>query len=131
MKTKKYLYGKFYFTAYYKTAGNGFEVGMTYGKKTIFVGNFIHKEEATKWFAMMNSECKTFVKKYWINNNVSTAWYCNFFKNHLYTTYYSFLDKLFADYKYSYKKAFKKDATRYKTMKKSWDHDYAPTFKAA
>jgi hypothetical protein len=129
MKTKKYLYGKFYFTAYYKPVGHGYEVGMTYGKKTIFVGNFIHKEEATTWFAKMNLECKHFVNKYWINDNVSTTWYCSFFKNHLYKTYYSFLDKLFTEYKHSYNKAFKKDFKNYKNLKKHWHLDDAPVFK--
>lgn len=131
MKTKKYRYGKFYFKAYTKTVGHGYEVGLTYGKKTIFVGNFIHKEEATKWWTTLNKETTHFVNKYWINEGVSATWYCNFFSSHLYKTYYGFLDKLFSNYTYKYNQSFKRDVRRYRSMKRHWDHNDAPTFKAA
>ena len=131
MKTKKYSYGKFHFNAYYKTAGHGYEIGLTYGKKTIFVGNFIHQEDANKWWTTLNSETTKFAKKYWVNDDVSTTWYCHFFSSHLYKSYYTFLDKCFTKYTSSYSAAFKRDSRRYQKLQRNWDRTESPKFRAA
>ena len=131
MKTKSYRYGKIHFKAYYKTVGHGYEVGLLCGKKTLFVGNFIHTDEATTWWKMMNKETALFAKKYWAAENVSSTWYCNFISTHLHKCYYKYLDTCFAKYTKTYTKAFSRDFRRYRAMKKNWWHEYAPVFRVA
>ncbi|HVK61530.1 MAG TPA: hypothetical protein VM432_08270 [Bdellovibrionales bacterium] len=121
MKNATYWYGDFKCQAYCKTAGHGYEVGFYFGKNQIFVGNFIHKKEATKWWGIMNKELTKFTKRFAFSETASVTWYTKFFSHHLYKSYYSFLDTEFAKYQRTFNKAFKADARKYKTFSKKWD----------
>ncbi|MGE3974200.1 MAG: hypothetical protein AB7F59_06715 [Bdellovibrionales bacterium] len=131
MKTKSYRYGKFAFKAYHRNVGQGFEVGLYFNRKPIFVGNFIHKKEALRWWGQMNREIKSFTKKYWVTSNTNFEWYKKFFGNHLYKSYYSYLDKLFNKYNTTFHKAFSRDVKKYNRMKKSFHKDSKTTVRAA
>lgn len=120
MLTKTYSFGKFNFKTYFKTVGQGFEVSLYYGNKAYFVGNFIHKKEAMAWWKTFNTEINTFAKKYWCSEDTSAQWYCAFMANHLYKTYYSFLDKLFTQYNKNFKTAYANDVKKYNRMKKNF-----------
>tara|TARA_B100001248_G_scaffold262571_1_gene259506 strand:- start:141 stop:545 length:405 start_codon:yes stop_codon:yes gene_type:complete len=131
-KTKTYKYGKFSFRAYFKTAGNGYEVGLKHGKKHVFMGNFITKKEANEWWTILNKECRNFTNKFWINNKGATAsFYTNFFSKHLYKKYYTFLSKVFAGYKTTYNKTYQRDVKKYQKLRRNWSPKEAPAFKAA
>ena len=123
MKNTTYWFGDLKCNAYMKKYGQGYEVGFHFGKTQIFVGNFIHKSEATKWWSHMSKELKSFTTKFVATEDVSYTWYSKFFSNHLYSAYYTFLDKHFAKYNKSFAKAFTTDARKYKHMKASWDGD--------
>lgn len=126
MKNYYYQYGSYKCHAYYKEAGHGWEVGFYFGEKQIFVGNFIHKKEATKWWAYMNREVKYFAKNYVYSDQASYTWYAKFFSTHLYRTYYSFLDQEFKKYQKTYDYAWKQDTKKYSTLKRKMNHgDYA------
>ena len=99
----------------------GFEVGFYFGKQRVFVGNFIHKTEATKWWSMMTKEIKTFTKRYAVGQDYSFGWYTKFFSAHLYKHYYGFLDQQFAKYQKTFAKSFAADERRYRTFSKKWD----------
>ncbi len=120
MQTKSYNYGDFNFKTYFKAAGQGYEVSLYCGSKCYFVGNFIHKKEATMWWKTFNSEITHFAKKYWCSDETSQQWYCAFMSNHLYKTYYAFLDKLFSQYNKTFKKAYFKDVKKYNQLKKNF-----------
>jgi len=122
MKTKNYKFGHTYLKCHFKTAGLGYEVSVTFAKKTIFVGNFIHKAEATRWWGLMNREIFAFTKTYFLNQKVSKTFYTNFFSNTLYKTYYTFLDKMFVNYNKTYARAVVRDTKKYRSMKKTWNH---------
>ena len=62
MKSRTYKFGTFTFKAYFKKVGNSFEVAVKYGPKVLFLGNFIHRVEANKWWTYMNKEITTFKK---------------------------------------------------------------------
>mgnify|MGYP001263079577 CR=1 FL=1 len=131
MKTKSYKHGKHTYKSYYKTVGHGFEVGFKVGSKLLFCGNFLHAKEANAWYTMMNQEIQKFSKKYWVTPKAPKAFYNKFIANHLYKTYYSFLDKQFTRYNRNYKTAFNKDERKYKQMKKNWKTSDKVYFKRA
>ena len=120
MKTTNYRFGGTTFKAQFRTVGQGWEVCVTWGKKTVFVGNFIHKAEAMKWWNTMNSEIRSFTNTYWIANKNATSWYATFFSNHLYKCYYKFLDKLFVKYNKTYSTQVSKNVKKYNTLRKGW-----------
>ncbi|WP_413290998.1 hypothetical protein [Bdellovibrio sp. HCB337] len=117
-KTKSYKYGPYTFKSYCKPVGQGWEVGFTYQNRNYFVGNFVHKTEATKWWTLFNKEIVGFSKKFTMSADMPVTWYCNFLSNHLYTTYYTWLDKVFNKHETTFKKAYTKDFKRYMKMKK-------------
>jgi hypothetical protein len=121
MKQKKYKVGKHTCNTYFKTVGNGYEVGCNFGPTQVFVGNFIHTAEATQYWTMLNKEIKTFCTKYWIGPKASPSWYRKFLTNYLYTNYYKFLDTKFNTYQRTYTSAFRKDETKYRRLARNWD----------
>ncbi len=116
---KTYKYGDLTFKTHLKPVGQGFEVSFYCGPKPYFVGNFVHKKEAQMWWKIFNREITTFAKKYWCSDDTPHAWYCHFMSNHLYKTYYRFLDKLFTRHNVNFKKACFKDVKKYNKMKKT------------
>lgn len=118
-KTKTYQYGPYTMKTYFKPAGNGWEVGMTYKGKTFFMGNFVNKPEANRWWGQLNREIGTFAKKNWASPKMNFTWYCNFLSKHLYASYYTFLDKLFTKYNKTYHTAFTREMKKYNRMKKT------------
>lgn len=118
---KTYTYGDFSFKTTCKPVGNGWEVSLYCFGKPYFVGNFVHKTEARVWWSKFNREIQSFAKKYWVPETTSHQWYCHFLTNHLYKTYYSFLDKVFTTHTKNYKKACFRDVKKYNQMKKYFD----------
>jgi hypothetical protein len=124
MKTKYFNHGEFEFKAYFKPVGHGWEVGLMYRGEPVFVGNFVHRPETTKWWAMMNKEVKTFAKHYHSSPQTPPRWYCNFLSNHVYKCYYGYLDRVFSTHTRHYATAWTKDVKKYKRF-------YKPTSRAA
>lgn len=122
MKTKSYKYGKHTLKAYSKKAGEGWEVGFFFDKRRIFVGNFIHTAEATEWWKVMNEEVRRFTHKHHYAPRVPKAFYSKFFSNHMYNTYYGYLDKAFSIYATTYGREYKQQLKRYEEFKKQADH---------
>ncbi len=118
MKTKSFRFGRYTFKNYCKPVGQGYEVGTTWGKQTVFVGNFIHHKEANQWFGILNKEVVRFTRKYWNHSVAPSSFFCKFFSNHLYRTYYGFLDKIFVKHTRVYTKAVSRDAKKYHSMKR-------------
>ncbi len=118
---KKYKFGRYSCYSYMKPAGNGYEVGFYFGKKPVFVGNFIHKAEAKDYYTHLNKEWKNFATRYWAGPDTSLTWYTKFFTNHIYNHYYKHLDKKFTSYERSYATKKRKYETEYKRKAKSWD----------
>lgn len=106
--------------SYYSPEGEGWEVGFYFQGKPIFVGNFIHKKEATQWYGMMNAEITKFSKRYTFGPKFPVAFFKKFIGNHLYSCYYAHLDKIFTKYKSHFKKAVTSDIRKYSSLKKSW-----------
>lgn len=127
---KTYKYGDLTFKTYFKPVGQGWEVSFYCGTKPYFVGNFVHKKEAQAWWGIFNKEITTFAKKHWCSDATSHTWYCKFMTNHLYKTYYTFLDKKFAQYTTSFKQAYFKDVKKYNKMKKTMTPDEKYYFRA-
>ena len=126
MKNTTYWFGDMKCYAYMKKYGQGYEVGFHFGKQQIFVGNFIHKSEATKWWSHMSKEVKTFTTRFHVAEEVSYTWYAKFFGNTLYKSYYAWLDKQFAKYNKSFAKAYNMDAKKYKHMKANFHGEVVP-----
>lgn len=133
MKQKVYKHGNHKFTAYFKTVGQGFEVGFKNGKKQIFLGNFVHKKEANEWYTKMNKEIETFSKKYWVGPDCSMQWYQKFFSKHLHQHYYKYLDKVMESHHRSYKKELDAEMKKYKSLRKTktWTSKHKVHFKKA
>lgn len=120
---KNYKFGTYNCYSYMKPVGRGFEVGFHFGSQAIFVGNFIHKTEATQYYAALNNEFKTFAKKYWMASETSFAWYTKLFTNYMYKHYYAWLDKKFNMYKKTYSTNFRRLEMDYKKKSRTWDKD--------
>lgn len=124
-KFKNYQFGEMTFKAYCKPVGHGYEVGMTYKGKPVFVGNFVHKAEATLWWKNMGQCFKTFTTKYEYMPSASETWNCKFVSNYVYKFYYAWLDKAFSKYTKEYTKASAVDFKRYKKFERFHSHKAA------
>lgn len=113
-KTKYYYFGDMKFEAYSRAAGFGWECGVKYAGKVLFVGNFVHKSECTTWWKQMNRHMATFCKKYDYMEKASTTWHCKFFAHYLNKHYYTFLDKVFTGHNRTYNKFWNQDVKNYK-----------------
>lgn len=116
-KTKNYKLGKNIFKTYFKPVGKGYEIGFTFKGKNFFTSNFVNKSEATKWWSHFNKEITGFSKKYWLSNKMPFMWYVNFMNNHMYKTYYSWLDKVFDKHEATFHSAYKKDFKQFLKFK--------------
>ncbi len=116
-KTKNYKLGKNLFKTYFKPVGKGYEIGFTFKGKNFFTSNFVNKNEATKWWTHFNSEITSFSKKHWLSNKMPFMWYVNFMNNHMYKTYYSWLDKVFDKHEAAFHSAYKKDFKQFLKFK--------------
>jgi len=105
---------------YLKKVGEGFEVGFTLSGKPVFVGNFLHSWEARRWYTVLNTEIKSFSNKYQVGPGCTKAWFTHFLSAHLYSTYYSFLDKCLSQHSRRYQTAVNKDKKSYAKMSRSW-----------
>lgn len=128
MKNKVYKYGPHTCKAYIKAAGKGYEVGFHFGKTPIFVGNFIHKTEANKWWTLMNKEIRTFTKRFGLTAKAPVTFYRKFLSNHLYKAYYGWLDKQFNKYERNYNKAVASHTKQYSKLKKQKNWKKADSF---
>lgn len=124
-KNKHYKFGHMGFKTYYRPAGHGYEIGMTYEGKNIFVGNFVHKTEANYWWKQMNHDMKSFLHSYEYYPTASSTWYCKFVGNYMYKNYYAWLDKAFNKYTREFKKASASDYKNYKKYEKTYWHKTA------
>lgn len=115
-KMKNYKFGKMIFKAYCKPAGKGFEVGMTHQGKPVFVGNFIHRAEAMKWWGLMNTYAHKFCRSHEFVPTASPTWYNKYFGNLLYKNYYLYLDKQFSKYQKTYSAKTFQFAKQYKKI---------------
>lgn len=120
MKTKTYRSGTTTFRAYHKTVGNGFEVGFVTGTKTIFVGNFIHSAEATRWYTTMNAEIRTFCNRYTVGPTCPKSWFTNFMSDNLYSKYYTFINRALTVHNRKYTTAVNRDIKKYNQLKRNW-----------
>lgn len=118
---KDYEFAGFAFKTYYKTAGKGYEVGLTSGGKTYFVGNFINAKEARKWWTSFNKYVASFYRKFDYSKNAPREFYGKFMGNFLYQEYYKFLDTLFSGYNTYYTKAFTKNFKQYEKIMKDFE----------
>ena len=117
---KTFKFGPYTFKSYYKPVGNGFEVGFTHKNRNYFVGNFVHQFEAKQWWGYFNAEIKSFATKNPVTSAMPFTWYCNFLSNHMYTCYYTWLDKMFTKHEFTFKKAYNKDYKKFMNYKKSY-----------
>lgn len=121
--SRTYKYGKYTCKAYKKAVGHGFEVGFTFGGKTIFVGNFIHTKECNAWWTKMNTECTRFLRRYTLPSQSSTAFFTKFMGNYLYKCYYAWLDTQFTKHNRVFTQALRKDVRKYTNMSKHTTHN--------
>lgn len=117
-KYKNYKFGEMTFKSYFRPVGHGYEVGLTYDGKPIFVGNFVHKTEATYWWKHMSQHLRGFVSKHEYIPTASATWYCKYVSNYVYKYYYAWLDKAFNKYTKEYTKASASDYKEYKKYEK-------------
>lgn len=113
-KTKPYHFGDLKFEAYFRPAGFGWECGVKCKGKPVFVGNFVHKSEATLWWKELNKYMTQFCHKYEFMENAPPTWYPKFVGHYLYKHYYGFLDKVFTAHNRTYARHFTTDVTNYK-----------------
>ena len=66
----------------------------------------------------MNKELKTFTKRFGLTEKAPITFYRKFLSNHLYKTYYSYLDKQFAKYERSFNRELNSGKKQYSLLKK-------------
>ena len=119
-KSKNYHFGTMTFKPYFKKVGVGYEVGVTYQNKTVFVGNFVHEKEARYWWKTMHNHLRSFCSHHEFVPTASPAWYCKYLGNYLYRPYYAWLDKTFTKYTRTYSRETNKNYKQYKTYEKKY-----------
>jgi len=120
MKTRKFRNGRITCKSYLKAAGNGYEVGFTFGNKTIFLGNFVFRNEANAWYTTMNKQIRAFALRYKVGTTYPQSWYRHFLGSHLHNLYYTHLNKIFAKHRRTHTRAFNQDLRKYKTLNRRW-----------
>lgn len=123
-KNRNYEFGDMTFKCFFRPVGFGYEVGITYNSKPVFFGNFVHKSEALYWWRKMTTEMSKFCKHYDFIPTASKVWYTKFVSNHIYKTYYTFLDQWFNKHTKTYKKAAVRDLKNYKKIEKRYFHHF-------
>lgn len=131
MKKKNYKIGKFSLRTYFKPAGHGWEVGAYFGPTKIFTGNFVHRPEATKYWTTLNTDLKSFCKKYWVSPKAPFSWYKNFMKSHINKGYYTYVTKQTAKHARTFAVATRKNETKYNRLKKTMEPAEKLTLKNA
>ncbi len=133
MTVKRFKAPKVACRSYVKSAGQGWEVGFVFNGKNIFVGNFIYRNEATRWYALMNRTIRSFSYKNKVTPNFPKTQYAQFLAGHLYRTYYAFLDKLFAGYSKNWNRTVARNARKFKSTTRRTAHtgQRFPLLKAA
>ncbi len=121
---KNFYFGEMSLKAYCKTAGLGYEVGILFDGKPVFVGNFVHKTECNNWWKKMCVDLVQFCKKYEFFPYASATWNKQFIGNHVYKTYYKWLDLAFVKHSKTYDKAYAKDLKTYKKYEKNYRNSY-------
>lgn len=117
---KSYEFAGYTFKSYYKTAGNGFEIGLMSGNQYYFVGNFINEKEAKKWWSFFNKEITSFYKKFEYSDEAPRDFYGKFMAQYLYKSYYKFLGTLFESYNQYYDKSYSQFSKKYDKMMKTY-----------
>ena len=132
MKTLKYRHGNINCKSYFQTAGNGFEVGFIFGRETIFIGNFIHKAEATRWYSKMNKEIRSFAKRFKIAPYAPMNWYKKFLSHTLYGCYYTFINQVIPKHNRVLKTTVVREIRQHAKMNRKWHpSEKMPFLKAA
>src|SRR6185503_681837 len=98
--------------------GNGWEAGFIFAGEPIFIGNFIHRPEAVRWFALMNREIRLISKRFAVGGNLPLTWARNLIKNQLYKTYYVFIDRLLVRHVGESNRAVVRDVRKFKQIRK-------------
>ena len=106
-------------------------MGFTFAGEPLFVGNFIHAKEANEWYTKMNQEVAKFSKKYWITPKSPKTFYKKFLSNHLYKTYYAWVNKCLNKHNRDFTREFNKTERKYKQLKKAWTPAEKVTLKRA
>lgn len=117
---KNYEFAGYTFKAYFKTAGQGFEVGLMSGNTYYFIGNFINEKEARKWWSLFNKEITSFYKKFDYSEEAPRDFYGKFMAQYLYKSYYNFLGDLFAGYNTYYNKTYNEFSKKYDKMMRTY-----------
>lgn len=125
-KFKNFPCGKYTFKAYCKPVGHGYEVGLRVKDRPVFVGNFVHKDEAQQWWKTFCSELEFFFDRYEYSPETPFNWYTEFCTNTMYSTYYSWLDKVFKKHTKTFEKAAVRDMRMYKKYQKDAPPTWAP-----
>jgi hypothetical protein len=129
MKNKTYRYGKLQFRAYIKPVGQGYEAGLVFEGKSLFVGNFVHSAEANKWWGRMNLELRNFISRFKAADTVSKVWYCKFITAHINKCYYAFIEKQIVLHERKAERQFNSHARQYKGLKRNWPTNVYPRLK--
>ena len=119
MTKTKHFHGDFECKAYCKPVGHGYEVGIIMKGRPCFVGNFVHKTEAMKWWGKMTKEIKHFSTHYDFSPSTPHAWYGQFLGHHVYTCYYKYLGTVMPSNTRYYQSALKNDVKKYKRSYKT------------
>jgi len=130
-KTKNFRSGSLTARCYMKPAGNGHEVGFVFGGKTIFVGNFIHNAEASKWWATMNREVRTFANRHKVTTKFPKNNYGKFLGAYLYNCYYRFANAAVSKHTRFYGKVVNKNTRSFKTWTRRANGPRTTMLKAA
>jgi hypothetical protein len=118
MKTKVYRNKNLVCRTYLKPVGQGWECGFVFGGTPIFLGNFIHKPEAIRWYALMNREIRTISKRFAVGRELPLTWCKHLIRNHLYKTYYLFVDRLLVRHVGESHRALVRDVRQFKKIRR-------------
>jgi len=124
-KTKIYRHGTTTFTAYSKSVGNGFEVGINFKGKPIFWGNFALSKDANSFWTELNKQVKTFGQKFRYPEKTPANRYCKFLAHHCYSHYYKFVNRVVPKHGRNFETVYKKDLRQWNQWKK--DKDFTET----
>ena len=118
MKTRRYRYGTARFESFHRAVGHGYEVGLNFRGRPLFLGNFVHAPEAARYYALLNKQIRAFARRFPGISPTPPPWYRKMLADYIYSGYYAYLRPLIPAHGRMFRRALVTDMRKWRKQKR-------------